>query len=399
MKRVIEKLAHERKQKQEEFARKLKELKEKTHDFLAPQHLSSDQPLISRPGEPWKEDSEEISPLQHFLHIFVEFQNTLEKNLEQMKQLLLASFELIDLNTKLTDAKDKEWDALSSNHVGMIFKSMEWRVDKLAAEYEDVKILMKKFILLKEKLNALLSTLEKKKIPTPTQVKELLTPLEDWRYAGFENRFRGYEEEVKTQQSDYLQYFKKGKRIVDLGCGRGEFLELLSEKGLEAEGIDINEEMVEICRNKGLRCHKGDLLEKLADYQDNSLGGIFCSQVAEHLPPPYLSRMVELAYFKLSSSSYLVLETVNPTSVFSLVQIYFLDMSHQKPIHPQALKFLLESSGFEGVEIKYSAPLEKEKLQELPGADEMAIILNQNIDKLNQLLYAPANYTVIGLKP
>ncbi len=398
MKRVIEKLAHERKQKEEEFARKFKELKDKTHDFLAPQHLSPDQPFISRPGEPWK-DSEEIPPLQHLLPILVEFQNTLEKNLEQMKQLLLASLELIELNTKLTDAKDKEWDALGSNHVGMIFKSMEWRVDKLAAEYEDVKILMKKFILLKEKLSALLSTLEKKKIPSPSQVKELLEPLEDWRYAGFENRYRGYEEQVKTQQSDYLQYFKKGKRIVDLGCGRGEFLELLAEKGLEAEGIDINTEMVEICRDKGLRCLIGDLLEKLADYEDNSLGGIFCSQVAEHLPPPYLRRMVELSYFKLAPSSYLVLETINPTSVFSLVQIYFLDMSHQKPIHPQALKFLLESSGFEGVETKYSAPLEKEKLQELPGADEITTILNQNIDKLNKLLYAPANYTVIGLKP
>jgi O-antigen chain-terminating methyltransferase len=157
--------------------------------------------------------------------------------------------------------------------------------------------------------------------------------------------------------------------------------------------------MVETCRDKGLRCLKGDLLEKLAEYEDNSLGGIFCSQVAEHLPPPYLRRMVELSYFKLAPSSHLVLETVNPTSVFSLVQIYFLDISHQTPVHPQALKFLLESSGFEKVEIQFSAPLEKERLQELPAADDISFILNQNIDKLNKLLYAPANYVVIGLKP
>lgn len=400
MKRVIEKLAHERKQKENEFLRKLKELKEKTQNFLAPQQLSSDQALTSRLEGPGRDDSEEILLTQHLLPILAGFQNTLEKNLEQMKDVLLSSLDLIELNTQLTDAKNKEWDALGSNHVGMIFKSMEWRIDKLAAEYEDVKILMKKFILLKEKLNALLSTLEKEKMPAPAQVKELLEPLEDWRYAGFENRFRGYEEEVKAQQAEYLKYFEQahGKRIIDLGCGRGEFLELLTEKGLEAEGIDLNSEMVETCRDKGLRCLKGDLLEKLVDYEDNSLGGIFCSQVVEHLPPLYLKRLIELSYFKLAPSSYLLLETVNPTSVFSLVQVYFLDISHQTPVHPQALKFLLESSGFEKVEMQFSAPLEKERLQELPGADEIATTVNQNIDKLNKLLYAPANYAVIGQK-
>lgn len=401
MKRVIEKLAHERKQIESEFSNKLKELKDKTKNFLTPQHLSSDMHLRARQQDSWEQEAEDIPSLQPLLHILAEFQNSLENNLEQMKQLLLSSLDLIELNTKLTDTKDKEWDALSSNHVGMIFKSMEWRIDKLAAEYEDVKILMRTFILLKEKLNALLSTLEKKKMPTPAQVKELLQPLEDWRYAGFENRFRGREQDVKTHQAEYLKHFEQaqGRRIIDLGCGRGEFLELLAEKGLAAEGIDLNSEMVEICRDKGLRCHKGDLLEKLAEYEDSSLGGIFCSQVAEHLSPPYLKRLVELSFFKLGPSSRLVLETVNPTSVFSLVQIYFLDISHQTPVHPQALKFLLESSGFEHVEIQYSAPLENERLQELPGADETATILNQNIDKLNKLLYAPANFAVIGQKP
>jgi len=81
-----------------------------------------------------------------------------------------------------------------------------------------------------------------------------------------------------------------------------------------------------------------------------------------------------------------------------LVQIFFLDLTHQKPIHPQTLKFLLESSGFEDVEIKYSHPLEQEQLQILPGADETASILNRNIDNLNKLLYAPPNYSAIGLK-
>jgi len=163
-------------------------------------------------------------------------------------------------------------------------------------------------------------------------------------------------------------------------------------------GIDINDQMIDICLEKGLDCQKGDMLEKLADHEDGSLSGIFSSQVIEHLPPSYLKRLLELAYFKLAPSSCIVLETINPVSVFSLVEIYFLDLSHQKPIHPQAIKFLMESTGFEEVEIIYSSPVEKERLQDLPGRDEAVTILNQNIDKLNKLLYAPSNYAAIGKK-
>ena len=186
--------------------------------------------------------------------------------------------------------------------------------------------------------------------------------------------------------------------MLDLGCGRGEFLTLLAENGITAEGIDINEQMIDICRERGLNCSKADILDKLAESEEESLGGIFSSQVIEHMPPNYLKRVIELAFHKLAPSSYIVLETINPTSVFALVQIYYLDLSHQKPIHPQALKFLLENSGFEDVEIKFSSELREEKLQELPSADEVSTILNRNVDKLNKLLYSAPNYAAIGQK-
>lgn len=354
MRRTLEKLAQERQEKENDFARKLEEIKKKSQNA------------------------------------------SLFHNLTSIKNIFAGLTDLIELQASLTDAKDREWDALGSNHVGIIFKSMEWRVDKLAAEYGDVKILMKKFILLREKLTQLLAVLEEKKMPTPAEVREILEPLEDWRYAGFENRFRGYEEEVKKQQRDYLSCFPKGGVVLDLGCGRGEFLELLRENGIEAAGVDSNSQMVDICLDKGLRCQKGDILEKLAEWADGSLAGIFSSQVIEHLSPAKLKRLIELCYQKLSPSGVLVLETINPASVFTLVEIYYLDLSHQKPIHPQALKFMLEAAGFEDVEIKYSFALETERLKNLPGADERTAILNQNIDRLNDLLFAPANYAAIS---
>ena len=420
MRRIIEKLVQQRKEKEEDFSKKLEEIKDKSKEFhdikgsLRFQQLFSSleeilEPKGKKPVEkrgrllpPFSKASkkgsfQEIFNQQVFLILF-EFKNALEQNLSQTKELISSFTDIIQLNAALTDAKDKEWDALGNNHVGMIFKSMEWRVDKLAAAYEDANLLMKKFLLLKENLNQLLSVLQEKRMPSPPQVKEILQPLEDWRYAGFENRYRGSEQEIKKQQASYVSYFKKGGKVLDLGCGRGEFIEILEENGIEAEGIDINGQMIEICRDKGLNCQKADILKKLAEYEDSTLGGIFSSQVIEHLSPSYLRRVIELAYFKLSPASHIVLETINSASVFSLVQIYFLDLSHQKPVHPQTLKFLLESTGFEKVEIKYSFPLEKEKLQDLPGSDEFTSILNQNIDNLNKLLYAPPNYAAIGLK-
>lgn len=401
MKRTIEKLSQQRKEKQDAFAKELEGLKKQSQELSSSDNTIRLQHLLSRMQE--IVSTKDISPDtvgQQVSHALTEFQKTLDKNIAQTQDLFLSFASLIEANIALMDAKDKEWDALGSNHVGMIFKSMEWRVDKLAVVYEDVNLLIKRFLLLKEQLDRLLGVLEEKNLPTQKQVQEILEPLKDWHYAAFENRHRGNEEEVKKQQSRFLPYFQeKGKgKILDLGCGRGEFLELCRDNGIETQGIDLNEQMVEICRDKGLDCQKGDILESLAERPDKTLGGIFSSQVIEHLSPAQLKKLIELAYFKLAPGGHIVLETINPASVFALVQIYFLDLTHQKPIHPQTLKFLLESSGFEDVEIKYSHPLEQEQLQTIPGADETASILNRNIDNLNRLLYAPPNYSAIGLK-
>lgn len=399
MKRTIEKLAQQRNEKQDALSKELEELKKKSQELSSSDSVIRLRHLMSRLQElASAKDIPSDTFGQQVSHILTEFQKTLEKNITQTQDMFLAFANIIATNIALMDAKDREWDALGSNHVGMIFKSMEWRVEKLAVAYEDVNLLMKKFLLLREQLDRLLAVLEEKKLPAQKHVHEILQPLKDWHYAAFENRHRGDEQEVKKQQSQFLPYFQAKGEVLDLGCGRGEFLELCRENGIDAQGIDLNEQMVEICKDKGLDCRKGDILEALAEKQDNALGGIFSSQVIEHLSPPHLKRLIELAYSKLAPGGHIILETINPASVFALVQIYFLDLTHQKPIHPQTLKFLLESSGFVDLEIKYSLPLEEEQLQTLPAADETASILNRNIDSLNKLLYAPPNYAAIGLK-
>ena len=394
MKRTIEKLSQERREKEEQFVKKLAELKEASFSLgLLEERLKT----FKTSGSAEKKHLL-AAKIKSSFPAGEELRDLMTQAFGLIKKISSSVADILKLQDSLADARDKEWDALGSNHVGMIFKSMEWRVDKLSSEYEDVKLLMKKFMLLKDQLNRLLALLEKKKMPAPPVIREILEPIEDGIYTAFENRFRGREEEIKKQQEGYVPFFRKGGKVLDLGCGRGEFLELLQKNGIQGTGIDSNSQMTDICLDKGLDCRRGDLLSLLAEWPDVSLDGIFSSQVIEHLPPSYLKRLVDVCHLKLVPSGVLILETINPTSVFAFVQIYNLDLSHQQPVHPQALKFLLESAGFEDVRIQYSAGLDSDKLQNLPGADEASSILNRNIDRLNSLLYAAPNYAAIGRK-
>ncbi|MFQ6038854.1 MAG: class I SAM-dependent methyltransferase, partial [Candidatus Aminicenantales bacterium] len=294
MRRTLEKLSSQSQKKQEEFSRILEDIQKNTRAIkdrigelkagLSPARLKDGKKGLFPTGRSRSKNASfpESFPTQ-LLSILTEHQNITERVTE-----------LITSSVDLMEAKDREWDALGNHHVGMIFKSMEWRVDKLAALYGDVSLLMKTFLRLRGQLDRLLTSLEERQEPSRDKVEEVLHPLEDWRYAGFENRFRGSEEDVKTQQASFLAYFEKGGKVLDLGCGRGEFLELLEEKGIDALGVDINRQMVEICRDKGLECQEGDLLEVLMEQEDRSLGGIFSSQVIEHLPPDYLQKLIEV---------------------------------------------------------------------------------------------------------
>jgi SAM-dependent methyltransferase len=414
MRRTLEKLAEDRRSKEEDFARSLDAIRDgagggpEAESAVRLAEALSRLEELSRSMGVWPErkrrlfGSRRAGIPEEFLgrtaFALKVISSVLENHIRETRESLKSILDLVRKVAALGDARDREWDALGSNHVGMIFKSMEWRVEKLSAEYEDVQILMKKFYLVRDKLDALISALDRGEKPAPADVRAVLEPIEDWRYAGFENRFRGSEEEIRKQQIGYVGLFPKGGRVLDLGCGRGEFLDLLRENGIRGEGVDLNSQMIDICLDKGLDCRRGDILERLAEESDGSLDGIFSSQVIEHLPPVSLKRLIETARAKLAPGGTIVLETVNPVSVFALVQIYFLDSSHQKPVHPRALQFMLESSGFTDVEIRYSAPLGAERLRELPGADEKTAVMNENMDRLNDLLFAPPNYAAVARK-
>jgi O-antigen chain-terminating methyltransferase len=324
------------------------------------------------------------------------------KNKSEIEQKFL---ELNDGLNELITIQDKEWDAYSNNHSTMVFKSLEWKIEKLEAEYSNVKTLLGNFITLEKSLERLIGEIDSKTGTDADQLPEIAGKLKDikdqlsvYQYSDFEQRFRGDEQTVKEKLKRYLPVFAHTDRILDLGCGRGEFMELLQEEGKTALGIDVSQSMLRAAQEKGLNCTHGDALSYLEQQPDESLGGIFSAQVIEHLEPDYLRDVVIQGFRVLKPDSPILLETVNPLSVFALSNIYFLDVTHCKPLHPEFMRYLVESCGFSDVSIIYGEALTVEQLEEISPENSVAREFNTNVDKLNKLLYASPVYAVTGTK-
>lgn len=227
--------------------------------------------------------------------------------------------------------------------------------------------------------------------------------LDSHKYVGFEDRFRGSPEEIRGRLAEYVPLFAGASDVVDVGCGRGELLTLLRERGISARGIDTNHAMVQVCREKGLDAVEADALAHLRAQPDGSLGGLIAAQVVEHLEPAYLRQLLDAAFHALRPGSTIVLETINPACWFAFFESYIRDITHVRPIHPETLQYLLVATGFQQVEIRYRAPYpEHQKLQPIArhaSLGDRVDILNANVEKLNRLLFTWLDYAAIARRP
>jgi len=164
-------------------------------------------------------------------------------------------------------------------------------------------------------------------------------------YAGFEDVFRGSEELVRGRQRGYLELFEGADWVLDLGCGRGEFLDLLRGAGIRGVGVDSDEGMVRRSRDKGHEVEQGDALEHLRGLEDGGVPGLFAAQFVEHLPPDPLFELLRLAAAKLAPGGTAVFETVNP-HVPSAMKAFWVDPTHHHPLFPEVLLALCRFAGF-----------------------------------------------------
>lgn len=211
---------------------------------------------------------------------------------------------------------------------------------------------------------------------------------------------------VRQVYAPLVERFRHAPGVVDLGCGPGIFLELLREAGIPSYGVDLDEDSVLLCRKKGLDVRQEDLLAHLAAVPDKSLGGIYAAHVVEHLPAPRLWEFAQLCHRKLLYGGPLVLVTPNAASLSIFYHTFYKDLTHNKPIHPQALQFLLEANGFRKVELSSLSPMPEElKLDLLDvelAADEAqrqwALTLNRDLQRVNGLLFGDQDCVACAVK-
>jgi 2-polyprenyl-3-methyl-5-hydroxy-6-metoxy-1,4-benzoquinol methylase len=222
-------------------------------------------------------------------------------------------------------------------------------MEKIRGEYD--RLIHTELRLLRQKLAAGAAA-----VPAAAITPSSQEPLDiDWM--AFAERFRGSEDRIREQQKCYLGRFAGASgEILDLGCGRGEFLEAAKAAGLAARGIDQSSESVALCLSKGLNVEQGDFFEYLESLADGSLGGAYCAQVVEHLSPAAVPRLVKLLSQKLRLGALAAIETPNPECLAIFATHFYLDPTHNRPVPAPLLRFYLESAGFGSVEIERLAP-------------------------------------------
>jgi SAM-dependent methyltransferase len=319
---------------------------------------------------------------------------------------LMAVYE--PLLNAMTDTIAKRWESMVARE-----QRFSARVEALTGAHDDVRgtlaTLQQATLSVRRELERVLA-----QGPAPASAPSSSGPaaamaaptVDSYKYVGFEDRFRGAPEEIRRRLTDYVPDFSGASDVLDVGCGRGEFLDLLREAGVKARGLDLNHEMVEVCRARGLEAAEGDALGYLRAQPDASLGGLFAAQVVEHLDPSYLMRTLDAAYHALRPGSRIILETINPACWFAFFESYIRDLTHVRPIHPDTLKYLLTASGFQRVEIRFRAPYpEREKLQPValdadasPAAQAAADTLNANAERINRLLFTHLDYAAVAVR-
>ena len=194
-------------------------------------------------------------------------------------------------------------------------------------------------------------------------------------YRAFEDRHRGTRETIKSRLSVYLPFirpllaFYSDRRVADLGCGRGEWLELMSEAGFEAHGVDLDEGMLEACRVRGLSASKEDAFTYLRSLSDESLAIVSGFHIAEHLSAEYLHNLVRESVRVLKPGGLLIMETPNPENLIVGASNFYMDPTHKRPIPPRSLSFLMEFYGFARVKI-----LRLQESSELTDREKVQII-------------------------
>lgn len=235
--------------------------------------------------------------------------------------------------------------------------------------------------------------------------KENLEFIKGADYLRFEKVFRGESEEIAERQKFYLDKYissiPKGARILDVGCGRGEWIRMLNENEYYAVGVDNNLEMVNSCKQNGLLVAYADIITFLSNKAANSMDVITGFQIVEHISKNTLFKMLKECFRVLSNNGMIIFETPNICNIEVGASSFYLDPTHISPIHPELMKFMAKEVGFSEIEICY---YEQEKINNwlVSITDNEEImkypVVQAMFNTLKSKLYCPADYAIVARK-
>lgn len=214
----------------------------------------------------------------------------------------------------------------------------------------------------------------------------------DSLYFSLEDVLRGTPEQIKEAVKVYLPILQGAgiqSDILDVGCGRGEWLEVLRDAGFQARGIDTNRVVLQRCRDLSLDVVESEALMYLRSLPDGKLNVITAFHFAEHLPLETLVRFLDEAARTLKPGGLIILETPNPENLLVGSCNFYLDPTHNNPIPMQTMKLLVEARGFRCEEVLKLHAISSPRIE----------VKDQLTSHFNHYLYGPMNYAVVARKP
>lgn len=335
-------------------------------------------------------------------------------NLDEYKSAIDRRVEELHERSCLVNNNIQEVEAKFNNIVTETNNSIvtvKQRVDAIANQMQKEDSYLKNDLIQQKRLITLFLEQARQRLPEFFNQQQLQTFVQeeqhslDALYAAFEEEFRGSRELILNRLKVYLPIIAQAKigtsdtPILDVGCGRGEWLELLRECGYTAQGIDINRVMLEQCRIKGLEVIEADAITYLQSLPDVSLGGVTGFHIIEHLPFEALIKLLIETARVIKPGGLVIFETPNPENIIVGSCNFYSDPTHRNPLFPPTVKFLMEQHGFVNVEIlRWREFRIEDNLKFLEADHLLAPTLNPILEIIKSSFFAAPDFAVIGYK-
>jgi SAM-dependent methyltransferase len=370
------------------------------HEFYV---WAQQERVVAHSNQIWKQFREALGQVSAQLLAGTQVVTEQQQSLERLQQ------EQAEIETRFVSLiKATEMSAVQIDTTSRSLEDTTRALEKLLDQQQQFKDELNQVILQQQKSQVEIvmherrvSTLLEELEPTSSKgnkasfsqlVEEEDSHVLDSLYASFEDRFRGEREEVRRRLEVYLPILKSlpvKDHVLDIGSGRGEWLDLLKSEGIKGKGVDHNRVFIDQCKKDGLDVVENDALVYLRGLPDNSLNVVTSFHLVEHLPFEQLINLLDEMIRILKPEGMVILETPNPENFMVGSYSFYADPTHRNPIPSQTLEFLLESRGFCNINVMKLRPWDAAKIN---GDSEI-------ISRFNEYFYSAPDYGITARKP